>query len=85
MTPADDIPDSRGQVVSIDDYRPFTLQQLLREWAETVSETRRCPIDEDDAAKLAGVLESAADALEGTLNVCGYMWVQRKSPPREGA
>jgi hypothetical protein len=74
-----------SRVVSIDDYRHLTFQAVLREWAETVREPDWCPIGEDDAAKLADVLEAAADALDGTLSICGYEWVQRKSPPKPGA
>jgi len=85
MTPDDGNPGSSGQVISINDYRHFTLQQLLREWAGIVREPDWNPVDDHDAAKLADVLEAAADALDGTLNVCGYTWIQRKLPPGEGA
>jgi hypothetical protein len=72
-------------VVSIDEYRHLTLQEVLREWAEIAREPGWCPADEDETAKLADVLQAAADALDGTLIADGCKWVRRKLPRGEGA
>ena len=39
-----------NHVVSIDEYRHLTLQDLLREWAESARGPDWCPAGEDEAA-----------------------------------
>ena len=73
-----------NHVVSIDEYRHLTLQDLLREWAESARGPDWCPAGA--AGRQTGQRPGGgAAALNGTLIVDGFKWVRRKLPRGEGA